>query len=149
MRGTHQPSFAGFGRHVIDGDGCRYLDFSSQLVFTTRRQRAHIVAAINQQADQLCTLASGPASDVRGKAARMIVEVAPYECRSSSKHRHSVKVTRTTVAAVPHIAHCASPLLALPTPVLKRVPMQRAARGRALGASELRPTRARAVRPTT
>ena len=36
-----------------------------------------IVAAIKKQADRLCTLAPGYASDVRGEAAQMIVEVAP------------------------------------------------------------------------
>jgi taurine--2-oxoglutarate transaminase len=67
----------GSGSHVIDGDGHRYLDFSSQLVFTNLgHQHPRIVAAIKQQADRLCTLAPGHASDVRGEAARMIVEVA-------------------------------------------------------------------------
>jgi taurine---2-oxoglutarate transaminase len=66
------------GSHVIDADGRRYLDFSSQLVFTNLgHQHPRIVAAIKQQADQLCTLAPGHASDVRAEAARMIVEVAP------------------------------------------------------------------------
>jgi taurine--2-oxoglutarate transaminase len=68
----------GSGSYVIDADGRRYLDFSSQLVFTNLgHQHPRIVAAIKEQADQLCTLAPGHASDVRGEAARMIVEVAP------------------------------------------------------------------------
>jgi taurine--2-oxoglutarate transaminase len=69
---------SGSGSHVIDADGRRYLDFSSQLVFTNLgHQHPRIVAAIKEQADRLCTLAPGHASDVRGEAARMIVEVAP------------------------------------------------------------------------
>jgi len=70
----------GSGSYVIDAEGRRYLDFGSQLVFTNLgHQHPRIVAAITQQADQLCTLAPGHASDVRGEAARMIVEVAPDE----------------------------------------------------------------------
>jgi taurine--2-oxoglutarate transaminase len=68
----------GSGSHLIDVDGRRYLDFSSQLVFTNLgHQHPRIVAAIKDQADRLCTLAPSLASDVRGEAARMIVEVAP------------------------------------------------------------------------
>lgn len=68
----------GSGSHVIDVDGRRYLDFSSQLVFTNLgHQHPRIVAAIKEQADRLCTIAPGHASDVRGEAARLIVEVAP------------------------------------------------------------------------
>ena len=44
----------GSGSYVIDADGRRYLDFSSQLVFTNLgHQHPRIVAAIKQQADQL------------------------------------------------------------------------------------------------
>jgi len=49
---------SGSGSHVIDADGRRYLDFSSQFVFTNLgRQHPRNVAAIKQQADRLCTLA--------------------------------------------------------------------------------------------
>ena len=73
------PTFVGgSGSHVLDADGRRFLDFSSQLVFTNLgHQHPAIVAAIKKQADRLTTLAPGYASDVRGEAARMIVEVAP------------------------------------------------------------------------
>jgi taurine--2-oxoglutarate transaminase len=73
------PTFVGgSGSHVIDLDGRRFLDFSSQLVFTNLgHQHPRIVAAVKEQADRLCTLAPGHASDVRGEAARLIVEVAP------------------------------------------------------------------------
>ena len=73
------PTFVGgSGSYLIDGDGRRYLDFSSQLVFTNLgHQHPRIVAAIKAQADRLCTLAPGYASDIRGEAARLIVEVAP------------------------------------------------------------------------
>ena len=73
------PTFVGgSGSHVVDADGRRYLDFSSQLVFTNLgHQHPRIVAAVKEQADRLCTLAPGHASDVRGEAARLIVDVAP------------------------------------------------------------------------
>jgi taurine--2-oxoglutarate transaminase len=73
------PTFiGGSGSYVIDGDGRRYLDFSSQLVFSNLgHQHPRIVAAVKEQADRLCALAPGYASDVRGEAARVIVEVAP------------------------------------------------------------------------
>jgi taurine---2-oxoglutarate transaminase len=73
------PTFvAGSGSYLIDADGRRYLDFSSQLVFTNLgHQHPRIVAAIKAQADRLCTLAPAHASDVRGEAARLIVSVAP------------------------------------------------------------------------
>jgi taurine--2-oxoglutarate transaminase len=69
---------AGSGSYVIDADGRRYLDFGSQLVFTNLgHQHPRIVAAIRRQAERLCTLSPAYASDIRGEAARMIVEVAP------------------------------------------------------------------------
>jgi taurine---2-oxoglutarate transaminase len=73
------PTFiGGSGSYVVDADGRRYLDFSSQLVFTNLgHQHPRIVAAVKEQADRLCTLAPGHASDVRGEAARLIVDVAP------------------------------------------------------------------------
>jgi taurine---2-oxoglutarate transaminase len=73
------PAFVeGEGSFLIDHTGRRYLDFSSQLVFTNvGHQHPRVVAAIKEQADRLCTLAPIWASDVRGEAARMIIDVAP------------------------------------------------------------------------
>src|SRR5215204_2533538 len=73
------PTFVGgSGSHVVDADGRPYVDFSSQLVFTNLgHQHPRIVAAIKEQADRLCALAPAHASDVRGEAARLIIEVAP------------------------------------------------------------------------
>lgn len=73
------PTFVGgAGSHLWDTDGRRYLDLGSQLVFTNLgHQHPRIVAAIKEQVDRLCTLAPGHASDIRGEAARMIVDVAP------------------------------------------------------------------------
>ena len=73
------PTFVGGeGSFLVDDAGRRYLDFSSQLVFTNvGHQHPRVVAAIKEQADRLCTLAPAWVSDVRGEAARMIVDVAP------------------------------------------------------------------------
>jgi taurine--2-oxoglutarate transaminase len=49
------PTFVeGSGSHLVDADGRRYLDFSSQLVFSNLgHQHPRIVSAIKQQADRL------------------------------------------------------------------------------------------------
>ena len=46
------------GSHVWDGDGNKYLDFSSQLVNTNiGHQHPAVVSAIAAQATKLCTIA--------------------------------------------------------------------------------------------
>src|SRR3954469_13120400 len=66
------------GSYVWDGQGNRYLDFSSQLVNTNiGHQHPKVVAAIQEQAAKLCTLAPGFAVDVRSEAARLIAERTP------------------------------------------------------------------------
>jgi taurine--2-oxoglutarate transaminase len=63
------------GSYVYDYDGNEYLDLSSQLVNTNiGHQHPRVVAAIKEQADRLCTVAPQHANDVRGEAARLIVE---------------------------------------------------------------------------
>ncbi|WP_435123597.1 aspartate aminotransferase family protein [Micromonospora tulbaghiae] len=66
------------GSYFWDGDGNRYLDFSSQLVNTNiGHQHPVVVAAIQEQAAKLCTIAPSYANDVRGEAARLITELTP------------------------------------------------------------------------
>ncbi len=68
----------GEGSYVWDYDGKRYLDLSSQLVNTNiGHQHPKVVAAIQEQAARLCTIAPQHANDVRGEAARLIVSKAP------------------------------------------------------------------------
>ena len=68
----------GEGSYVWDYDGKRYLDLSSQLVNTNiGHQHPKVVAAIQEQAARLCTIAPQHANDVRGEAARLITERAP------------------------------------------------------------------------
>jgi taurine--2-oxoglutarate transaminase len=66
------------GSYVWDADGRRYLDFSSQLVnVNIGHQHPKVVAAIQEQAARLCTVAPQHANDQRSEAARLIAELAP------------------------------------------------------------------------
>lgn len=66
------------GCYVWDHEGNRYLDFSSQLVnVNIGHQHPKVVAAIQEQAARLCTIAPQHANDVRSEAARLIAELAP------------------------------------------------------------------------
>jgi taurine--2-oxoglutarate transaminase len=70
----------GSGAWAWDGEGRQYLDFSSQLVYSNLGlQHPAIVAAVQQQAARLCTIAPQHANDVRSEAARLIIERAPGE----------------------------------------------------------------------
>lgn len=60
------PIAGGQGSVVWDFDGKRYLDFSSQLVFTNLgHQHPTIVAAIQEQAAKLTTIAPAHANETR------------------------------------------------------------------------------------
>ncbi len=66
------------GSYVWDYDGNRYLDFSSQLVnVNIGHQHPKVVAAIQEQAGRLATIAPGTANDKRGEAAQRISALAP------------------------------------------------------------------------
>jgi len=66
------------GSAVWDDQGNRYLDFSSQLVFTNiGHQHPRVVRAIQEQAAKLCTIAPQHANDARSEAARLVAEIAP------------------------------------------------------------------------
>jgi taurine---2-oxoglutarate transaminase len=66
------------GSHFWDPSGKRYLDFSSQLVnVNIGHQHPAVVAAIQEQAGRLLTVAPGFADEARSQAAHLIAEVAP------------------------------------------------------------------------
>jgi len=66
------------GVHLWDHEGRRYLDFSSQLVnVNIGHQHPKVVAAIQEQAARLCTIAPQHANEQRSEAARLITELAP------------------------------------------------------------------------
>ncbi len=66
------------GSRVWDGDGKEFLDFTSQLVFTNiGHQHPKVVAAIQEQAATLCTVAPQHANAARSEAARLITTHTP------------------------------------------------------------------------
>lgn len=66
------------GSRMWDYDGKEYLDFSSQLVNTNiGHSHPKIVAAIQEQAAQLATVAPATATDIRNQAAERILSIAP------------------------------------------------------------------------
>ena len=66
------------GCYVWDYDGNRYLDLSSQLVnVNIGHQHPKVVKAIQDQAAKMATIAPQHANDVRGEAAKRIVDVSP------------------------------------------------------------------------
>jgi taurine--2-oxoglutarate transaminase len=68
----------GEGSYVWDYDGNRYLDFSSQLVnVNIGHQHPKVVAAIQEQAAKLATIAPQHANEARGEAAKRIAGLAP------------------------------------------------------------------------
>jgi taurine--2-oxoglutarate transaminase len=68
------------GSYVWDGEGSKLLDFSSQLVNTNiGHQHPKVVAAIQEQAGKLCTVAPQHVNDARSEAARLIAELTPGE----------------------------------------------------------------------
>ncbi|MCU1657015.1 MAG: hypothetical protein JWO57_1671 [Pseudonocardiales bacterium] len=72
------PIATALGSYFTDFGGRRYLDFSSQLVnVNIGYQHPKLVAAIQEQAARLCTVAPSFANDARSEAARLIAELAP------------------------------------------------------------------------
>ena len=68
----------GLGSYFWDSTGKKYLDFSSQLVnLNIGHQPPKLVAAIQEQAGKLCTVAPPFANESRSEAARLITELAP------------------------------------------------------------------------
>ena len=66
------------GSRMWDDKGNTWLDFSSQLVnVNIGHQHPKLVAAIQEQAGKLCTIAPSFANDMRSEAARLICELAP------------------------------------------------------------------------
>jgi taurine---2-oxoglutarate transaminase len=66
------------GVYFWDTDGKRYLDFSSQLMNTNiGHQHPKVVKAIQQQAEQICFVHPGNATEVRGLLGKKLAEVTP------------------------------------------------------------------------
>ena len=72
------PIMSASGSHFWDYEGKRYLDFSSQLVnVNIGYQHPKLVAAIQEQAARMTTIAPSFADEQRSEAARLIAELAP------------------------------------------------------------------------
>lgn len=66
------------GSHVWDGEGRKFLDFSSQLVNTNiGHQHPKVIQAIKDQADSIATIAPAHAVKPRSEAAALITGLAP------------------------------------------------------------------------
>src|SRR5260221_7043929 len=79
-KGLIQPTVIAGARGSVmwDDKGNRWLDFASQLVnVNIGHQHPKLVAAIQEQAGRLCTIAPSFANDMRSEAARLICELAP------------------------------------------------------------------------
>ena len=71
------PVAGGEGSYFWDFDGNKYLDFSSQLVFTNiGHQHPKVINAIQEQAAIYTTVAPQHANEARGRAAQSITERA-------------------------------------------------------------------------
>jgi taurine--2-oxoglutarate transaminase len=72
------PIASAQGSYFTDYEGKSYLDFSSQLVnVNIGYQHPKLVAAIQEYAARMCTVAPSFANDARSEAARLIAEIAP------------------------------------------------------------------------
>ena len=88
------PIAGGSGSYIWDFDGKKYLDFSGQLVFTNIGfQHPKVVAAIQEQAAKLTTIAPQHANEARGEAAKRITARA-------GKHHNKVFFTNGGADAV-------------------------------------------------
>ena len=79
-QGTLNPAeiAGGLGSYFWDSTGKKYLDFSCQLVnLNIGHQHPKLVAAIQEQAGKLCTVAPSFVNESRSEAARLITELAP------------------------------------------------------------------------
>lgn len=72
------PIAGGLGCRLWDFDGKEYLDFSSQLInVNIGHQHPKLVAAIQEQAGKLCTIAPSLGNDKRSELGRLLAEITP------------------------------------------------------------------------
>ena len=90
------------GSYVWDRHGTRFLDFSSQLVFTNLgHQHPRIVKAIQEQAASLCTIAPAHVNGARSEAARLITSHTPgdldhvfFTNGGADANEHAIRMAR-------------------------------------------------------
>ncbi len=78
------PIVAAEGSWFVDAEGRRYLDFASQVVNANLgHQHPRVTAAIAAQAERLCALGPGFASEGRSRLGHLLAEVAPGDLTTS------------------------------------------------------------------
>ncbi|WP_025777644.1 aspartate aminotransferase family protein [Brevibacterium sp. VCM10] len=90
------------GSYVWDGEGRKLLDMSSQLVNTNiGHQHPAVVAAIQEQAGRLCTIAPQHVNEARSEAARLIAERTPgdldhvfFTNGGADANEHAIRMAR-------------------------------------------------------
>ncbi|MEO5710306.1 MAG: aspartate aminotransferase family protein [Nocardioidaceae bacterium] len=90
------------GSYVWDGDGNRFLDFTSQLVFTNLgHQHPRVVRAIQEQAATLCTVAPSTANAARSEAAALVASHTPdgldrifFTNGGADANEHAIRMAR-------------------------------------------------------
>jgi taurine--2-oxoglutarate transaminase len=90
------------GSYVWDGEGRKLLDLSSQLVNTNiGHQHPAVIAAIQEQAGKLCTIAPQHVNDARSEAARLIAERTPgdldhvfFTNGGADANEHAIRMAR-------------------------------------------------------
>ena len=93
---------AASGSHVWDGEGNRLIDLSSQLVNTNiGHQHPAVVAAIQEQAGRLCTIAPQHVNDMRSETARLVSELTPqgldtvfFTNGGADANEHAIRMAR-------------------------------------------------------
>jgi len=90
------------GVYFWDVDGKRYIDFASQLMnVNTGHQHPKIVQAIKDQADKLCYVYPGMATDVKGELGQLLAEITPGDLKKTffalggaEANDNAIKLTR-------------------------------------------------------
>ncbi|WP_285136576.1 aspartate aminotransferase family protein [Microbacterium sp. lyk4-40-TSB-66] len=107
------PLAGGSGVEVWDADGRRYLDFSSMLVnVNIGHQHPRVVAAIQEQAAQLTTVAPAHAHEMRAHAAELVLERAPegfskvfFTNGGADANENAIRMARLTTGRDKIVSH--------------------------------------------
>ncbi|MFB2572616.1 aspartate aminotransferase family protein [Micrococcus sp. IITD107] len=132
------------GPHVWDGEGRKLIDFSSQMV-NTNIGHGHpaVVAAIQEQAARIATIAPAHVNDARSEAARLISDLTPGDLNhvfftngGADAVEHAVRMARvhtgkTKILSAYRSYHGGTDLAINITGGARRIPVDRAAAGTA------------------